>query len=81
MVANDMISSSAWRCEGISWKASNLGGKKKSISNIIGRQLSKCHVGWKWSTSYIDMWKVNSNIVCTTKGLALLEQKIQVIDQ
>jgi hypothetical protein len=27
------------------------------------------------------MWKVNSNIVCTTKQLALLEQKIQVVDQ
>jgi hypothetical protein len=27
------------------------------------------------------MWKINSNIVCTTKGLALLEQKIQAIDQ
>jgi hypothetical protein len=27
------------------------------------------------------MWKVSSNIVCTTKGLALPKQKIQVIDQ
>jgi hypothetical protein len=27
------------------------------------------------------MWKVNLNIVCITKGLVLLEQKNQVIDQ
>jgi hypothetical protein len=35
MVINDMISSNAWRCEGINWKASNLGGKEKVFQTLL----------------------------------------------